>query len=264
MSKDEKKKAEELACFEKFKNTTIGSDWCSKNAIVKIISSEHPDFLFHTQNGKIIGIELANITPENENKKFTQTLMRTGNYICEYVRQKHSIDISMIIDKFDKDMWCRKDFSDTFRKIGFSELPSSKGVKELKKKIKEFFDTHIDELKKWPPLIRTWIEIEGNYFKISATTNNPLIGPSCHVNNALRIIEDPIGLVQKVISDKNEKLNSYFKQCQECSLLLFVPYFKLGSVCSLTPKLLDHKFEAKFKEVFLYDEKHNIAHLLKT
>ena len=135
MSKNEKKKEEELTCFEKFKNTALGSDWYSKNSIVKITNSEHPDFLFHTQDGKIIGLELAEIIAENENTKFTQTLMRIGNYICRYVKQKYNIDISMTIDKFNKDMWCRKDFRLASYKMGFSELPSSKGVKELKKKI---------------------------------------------------------------------------------------------------------------------------------
>ena len=265
MSKNEKKKEEELTCFEKFKNTALGSDWYSKNSIVKITNSEHPDFLFHTQDGKIIGLELAEIIAENENTKFTQTLMRIGNYICRYVKQKYNIDISMTIDKFNKDMWCRKDFRLASYKMGFSELPSSKGVKELKKKIEEFFDTHIDELRKWPPLIKTWIEIEGDYFKISADPSyEPYVKSGCHINNALRIIEDPIKLIQDLISDKNKKLGSYLKQCDQCSLLLFATYFKKGSICSFTQKLLNHKFESKFKEVFLYDEKHNMVHLLKS
>ena len=50
-------------------------------------------------------------------------------------------------------MWCRKDFRSIFYKMGFSDLPSPKGIKELQKKMEAFFDAHIDELKKWPPLI---------------------------------------------------------------------------------------------------------------
>lgn len=265
MSKNEKKKEEELVCLKKFENTPVGSNWYGQNGIIKITNSEHPDFLFHTQNGKIIGLELADIIAENENTRFTQALMRIGDHLYEYAKEKYKMDLSITIDKFNKDMWGRKDFRAISYKIGFSDLPSSKGVKELQKKMEEFFDAHIDELKKWPPLIKTWIKIEGDYFKISADPSyEPYVKSGCHVNNALRIVEDPIDVVQGIISDKNKKMSSYLNQCEKCSLLLFASYFKKGSVCSFTKKLLNHKFESKFKEVFLYDEEHNVTYLLKT
>ena len=265
MTKDEKKKEEELACLKKFENTPIGSNWCSQNSIIGISNSEHPDFLLQTKNGEIIGLELANIIAENENTRFTQALTRIGEHLYEYAKEKHKMDVSITIDKFNKDMWRRNDFRAISYKMGFSDLPSRNGMKELQKKMEEFFDAHIDDLKKWPPLIQTWIEIEGDYFKISADPSyEPYVKSGCHVNNALRIIEDPIDVVQGVISGKNKKLSSYLKQCEKCSLLLFATYFKKGSVCSFTKKFLNHKFESKFKEVFLYDEEHNVAHLLKT
>ena len=137
MSKNEIKKSEELDCLEKFKSTSVGSDWYSRNAIVKTTPCEPPDFLFQTRNNKTIGLELADIIAANENTKFSQTLKRIGDQVCHYVKQKYNIDISMTIDKFNKDMWCRKDYRLSAYKMGFSELPSSKGLKELKHKILE-------------------------------------------------------------------------------------------------------------------------------
>ena len=264
MSKNEIKKSEELDCLEKFKNTPIGHDWYSSNSIVKISPCEAPDFLFQTRNNSIIGLELADIIATNENTKFSQTLKRIGDQVCHHVKQTYHIDISISIEKFNKDMWCRKDYRLSTYKMGFSELPSSKGLKELKHKILELLDNRIDDLKKWPNLIKGSIEIEGNYFNISVNLPyEQYVVSGCSVNNALRVIEDPIDVVQKVISYKNKKLDDYLKKCSECSLLLYVPYFKKGSVCSFTKKLLNHKFDSKFKKVFLYDEEHNATYLLK-
>lgn len=264
-SKNDKKKEEELACLKKFIMTPIGADWYNHNAVVDIRDSEHPDFLAQTKNGKIIGLEVANIIAENENTRFTQVLMRIGEHIYEYVKKKYNIDVSIIIDKFNKDMWCRKDFRLISYKMGFSDLPSPKGIKELQKKMEAFFDAHIDELKKWPPLIQAWIEIEGDYFKISADPScEPFAKSGCHVNNALRGITDPVDVIQKTISNKNKKLELYLKQSEKCFLLLFASYFRNGSVCSFTPKILKHKFESNFTEIFLFDEQHNEAYRLRT
>ena len=264
MSKNETKKAEELDCLEKFKHTSIGSDWYSRNAIVRTTPCEPPDFLFQTRYKGIIGLEIADIIAANENTRFSQALKRIGDQVCHYVKQTYNIDISMSIDKFNKNMFCRKDYRLSAYKMGFSDLPSSKGLKELKRKISELLDNHIDDLRKWPFLIKGSMEIEGDYFTISANiTCEPYITHGCSVNNALRIIEDPIDVVQQVISDKNEKFDTYLKKCNRCSLLLYVSYFKKGSVCSFSKKLLNHKFNSKFKEIFLYDEEHNITYLLK-
>ena len=99
MTKDEKKKEEELACLKKFENTPIGSNWCSQNSIIGISNSEHPDFLLQTKNGEIIGLELANIIAENENTRFTQALTRIGEHLYEYAKEKHKMDVSITIDK---------------------------------------------------------------------------------------------------------------------------------------------------------------------
>ncbi len=264
MTKNEIKKVEELDCLEKFKSTPLGYEWYCRNAIVKTIPCEPPDFLFQTKCKGIIGLEIADIIAANENTKFSQTLKRVGDQVCYYVQQKYNIDISMTIDKFNKDMFCRKDHRLSAYKMGFSELPSPKRLRELKCKMLELFDQHIEELKKWPNLIKGSIEIEEDYFNISADLPcKPYIISGCSVNNALRVIEDPINVVQKVILDKNEKLDAYLKKCKECSLLLYVPYFKKGSVCSFSKKFLNHKFESRFKEVFLYDEEHGMCYLLK-
>ena len=103
MSKNEIKKSEELDCLEKFKNTPIGHDWYSSNSIVKISPCEAPDFLFQTRNNSIIGLELADIIATNGNTKFSQTLKRIGDQVCHHVKQTYHIDISISIEKFNKD-----------------------------------------------------------------------------------------------------------------------------------------------------------------
>lgn len=95
-------KIEEKEYLDCFLQTSLGKSWHEKHNIVKIEETESPDFIFQSNDGKKIGLEITQFIIESKHGKAMQALMTTGNKICKYSLNKHKLPISIIIDKYDK------------------------------------------------------------------------------------------------------------------------------------------------------------------
>ena len=75
-------KIEEKEYLDCFLQTAIGKSWHGKHNIVKIEETESPDFIFETNDGKKIGLEITQFIIESKHGKAMQALATTGNKIC--------------------------------------------------------------------------------------------------------------------------------------------------------------------------------------
>ena len=104
IGKQRSKKEEERKYLDEFLNFSIGKSWLKKNQInnIKPINSEAPDFLFKADNNETIGIEITKLIVPNENTEATQQLITIGNQVKAYIKKEYNLDVSLIIDKYDK------------------------------------------------------------------------------------------------------------------------------------------------------------------
>ena len=263
MTKEHDKKAKEQEYLNNFKETNIGKKFYEDYSIIDIFeATEQPDFILKTKSEKLIGIELTELIVKNKNTKYTQALTRNGNKICKYAKKHYNLDVSIIINQYDKLLWSTK-WSDHLKRAydpGFSVILSPK---EFKDKLQEFVDDNIERLKK-TTFIQDWIMLQNEYFKITIKTFPSISSGKfdCHVNNAGRCKENPIEELQACIIEKNNKIENYIKKCDNCCLLIVLSNSSKGSFCFYTDIILKHKYTSKFKEIFLYDESKKQAHKL--
>ena len=133
MTKIETKKLEE-EYLTKFLNSNLGKKWCVDNSIIESKESESPDYIFKTSNNQTIGFEITQFFCEHKNKEYSQVLTTIGNKICKMAKEKYNIEISILINQYDK-----RELSPKFEEIldyaynpGFAELPP---LKEFRKEI---------------------------------------------------------------------------------------------------------------------------------
>ena len=264
MSKNEIKNTEEKEFLDKFLNTEVGKSWSAENSIIKIIKHEAPDFLLKNKNNETIALEITQFIAENKNLHYSQALTRIGNQLCNEIKEKYNIKISIIIDKYDKrefsPYW--KDSVDLAYNPGFSEVPP-KNI--FKNKLREILNTNINKLVT-TSLVQECIQIDNEYYKISAQTFPSLSSRKydCHVNNAGQIKFNLYEELQYCIDKKNKKVNKYKKYHNKCYLLITVPDSKVGNYCSFTSELLGYNFTSAFDLTFLYEEGKNLSYILNT
>lgn len=241
-----------------FLKTTQGKDWVKRNSIDinSMIKTEGPDFVFENLDGSKIGLEVTKLIVPCENTFATQTLISIGNQVRAFIKKKYNIDISVIIDKYDKRIWSGKksDFLDAAYHPGFKKILS----------IKQFKDSFIKAMERnvhlFKPgnIIQESIDVNGDLFKITAEAwINPFVGQyDTHVNNVQLCIENPITELQDEINKKNRKYASYKEKCKQCTLLIIIPDCREGFSCSFNRLLLKmHHFKSKFKYTILFDSK---------
>ena len=260
------KKEEEINYLNQFLNTPIGKNWYQIYKIKDRIEEEHPDFIFITQDNKKIGLETTQFIKNTEQGYALQSLMRIGNKICKQIQDKHGLQISIVIDKFDKRKYgtkTREEFLESVYNPGFTALFNKK-EKEIKSKIEQIVDKNLEKLKNFPRLIKETIEVNSELltFSISgfSNINNKF---DCRVNNQSFSKEDSFKELQDEINKKNEKLDNYIKQCDECFLLIYNPDSSKGNYCHFTDELNKQKFSYRFSNVFFYDEDSKAAICLK-
>ena len=73
----------------------------------------------------------------------------------------------------------------------------------------------------------------------------------CAVNNKSYSKEDPFDELQETIDSKNKKINNYFKKCDKCFLLVYIPGVSKGNYCHFTSSAKKHLFSSKFENIFL-------------
>lgn len=262
MNKAEIKELEEKEQVEKFFKTKVGQEWYEELGVVDCVKSETPDFKIKTVNGDTIALEITKFIAENKNLKFSQALTRIGNKICREAEKEYNLHINILIDKYDD-----REFSIRWKEhlnyaynSGFSELPDAKIFKQ---KLQDILRNNIEKLRKGS-LVQVWIQVDNEHFKISM---DPIACPwtgkyDCHVNNAGMVKQNPIDELQICIDKKNDKILSYSKDCTKCYLLIIVPNAYNANYCSFDNLLLKHRFNSKFKKVFLYSENSNISFTL--
>ena len=265
MNKNETKNAEEIEFLNKFLQTPVGRKWYFDNSIGKTIKSEAPDFLFKTNDGQALAMEITKLIVKNKNLHFSQDLTRIGNQLCKEIEKKYSIKVSMLIDKYDKrefsPIWA--DHINLAYDPGFSEVPS-KDI--FKAELRKFIDKNIDILRK-NTFAQGWIEVCNEYYQISLNCFPSMTTTGkydCHVNNAGWVKTNPLDELQDCIDKKNKKAEKYRINNDKCFLLVIVPDSKIGNYCSFTDELLKHKFISNFDSVFLYEEDRNVSWDLAT
>lgn len=262
MNKIEIKNTEEKEFLDKFLNTKFGKKWYAENSIAQIIKHEAPDFLLKNNDSETIALEITQFIAENKNLHYSQALTRIGNQLCQEIKEKYNIEISILIDKFDKKKFSPNwdDYINLAYDLGFSDIPR----KEIfKNKLREILDININKLITIS-LIQEWIQINNEYFKISVQTFPSISSGKfdCHVNNAGLVKINPFDELQNCINKKNKKVIKYKIDNDKCFLLIVVPDSKTGNYCSFNSELLEHNFISDFDLVFLYEEKRNISFLL--
>lgn len=262
MSKNKLKEAEEKEQVEKFFKTEVGQKWLEELDIVECLKSESPDFVLKTKNGESIALELTNFIAENRNLKFSQALTRVGNKICREAEKEYNLRIHILIDKYDDRKFSIhwKDLLDYAYNPGFSELPDAKIFKQ---KLQDILRNNIEKLRKGL-LVQERIQVDNEHFKISM---DPIACPwtgkyDCHVNNTGMVKQNPIDELQICIDKKNNKIQSYSKDCTKCYLLIIVPNAYNANYCSFENSLFEHKFNSKFEKIFLCEENGKYAYAL--
>ena len=262
MNKVDAKKYKEKELLTYFFNTQVGKSFLLENNIVDIQKSESPDFLLIKNDETKYALELTQFIAENRNTKYSQALVRYGNNLCNYAKEHYGINISILIDKYDKRKFSPKwsDHIDYAYNPGFSKIPPKDA---LNKELDNILTKNIDNLKSGK-LVQEWIQIKDDYFKISI---DPYICPwtnkyDCMVNNAGKVSFDPINELQNCIDKKNKKVNIYKQNCTKCFLLIYVPSSRYGNYCSFGENLLKHKYNSKFNNIFLFEENTKKSYIL--
>lgn len=247
------KKTEENNYLNTFLSSPIGIKWKEEYNITSHIETEQPDFIFNTSNNKKIGFEITRFFMKSKHGKALQSLRTTGNKLCQYCLKKHDVPISIIIDKYDKKKFApktREEFLKYNYFMGFTDIFDEK---EIKSKIEPVIDKKIRELQTFPRLIKETIEINGEYLIFSICGFPNIDGNfDCNVSNSCISWPDPFDKLQEEIDKKNKKYDKYLKKCDECFLLVYVPSVAMGNYCHFTNEITTHKFNFKFKSVFLY------------
>ena len=264
MNKNVAKKEEENSLLNNFLNTKVGNNWCSEKKVVEKVNNETPDFLLRTFDNKTLGLEITEFYVQHDHLNFSRVLTRIGNKICQEIKKKYGILISMVIDKFDPRIWDsdHKEHLDAAYNPGFSKVPSQNLFME---ELRKLASDNINDIK-LGKLIKQWIQIEDEYYQISII-DFPSISSGkydCHVNNTGMLKFNPCDELQLCINKKNQKIKQYQAKCDECYLLVTVPSNKIGNYCIFTDEISKYKFESNFTSIFLYDIDENFSCILNT
>lgn len=252
MTKEETKILEK-EIFVKFLNTHIGKAWNSEYKIESSNPSESPDFLCKTNDNKTIGLEITRFFIEHKNLPYSRSLTRIGNNICKLAKKEFNLDISIIIDKYDKRIWSAKwaDHIDYAYNPGFEKIPNEKIFKIALEKI---LNENIENIKR-SGLVKKWFQVNDEYYQASICSvfRSQITGKyDCHVNNTGAIIYNPFSELQKCIDNKNDKIKKYGKNLDKLFLLIFVPDYNVGNYCEFTTDIFEHRFISDYDSVFLY------------
>lgn len=246
------KKTEEKEYLNYFLASDEGKNWYKENKIKSHIETEHPDFVFTTEDNHTIGLEITKFIVKSKHGRALQHLMSIGNQTRAYAQKKHNLNISVLIEKWDKRKWCARtcqEFLDVIYNPGFWDIYNKN---EIKSGIERIIDRNVEKLKQWPHLIKETIQVQDEYFNITITTFPNMDNKfDCNVNNKCYSKEDPLDELQETIDSKNKKISNYLKKCDKCFLLVYIPDVSTGNYCHFTNSLKKHLFSSKFENIFL-------------
>ena len=251
------KKGREEYYLARFLESEQGKQWIRKYHIdvdSKILS-ESPDFIFTTQNGKKIGLELTQFVLKNTtNKKKShaeniQALHRVGVKVVEYFQQTHNIPLSLLLEYYDK----RKNYSTKEEYLAYCYNPTTPILNVNYNKLKDLIIQRIERvgIPTWG-VNKEWITLGDHAFIV---TFDRFYDPytNVRVNSIGLSTENPFIELQQEIDKKNHKYTSYLKRCDECHLLIISEDSSTGNCVTLSNEILQKKFNSSFPAVYLMD-----------
>ena len=246
------KKTEELEYLQYFLSSDEGKKWRQQNKILSYKDGEAPDFTFVTEDNQKIGLEITKFIVKSQHGKALQHLMSIGNQVYQYTKKHHGLNISIIITKCDRQAEqarTYRDMLDAACNPGFGDIYDKQLIKSG---IEHIIDRNVEKLKQWPCFVKESICVQNEYFNISISGFENIDGKfDCQVNNECFSKENPFDELQEEINKKNQKFDSYLKNCDKCFLLIYLPDVSHGNYCYFTKKLNKHKFCSKFEDTYI-------------
>lgn len=217
--------------------------------------SESPDFIFHTHNGRKVGLELTQFVFKDNNgnqKGHTENikaLIGAASKVVKYFYKTKNIPLSLLIDYYDERKWtanwaehleyCYNPTTPIFN-IDFNEFK--------KQIITNIEETGVPDC----GLKKTYITINGYSFIVSFSKFYKPYTSVC-VNNVSLYTEDPFELLNQNINKKNIKYPFYLKNCDDCHLLVISEGSSTGNTVLFSDKFFNMKFKSSFPAVYLID-----------
>ena len=251
------KKGREEYYLARFLESEQGKQWIEKyhiNVSSKILS-ESPDFIFTTQNGKKVGLELTQFVLKNTtNKKKShaeniQALYRVGHKVVEYFKRNKNIPLSLLIEYYDERKW-----SASWKEhLDYCYNPTTPIFNVNFNELKNLIIQRIESVgvPSWG-VNKEYIELGKYAFMI---TFDRFYEPytNVRVNSIGLCAEDPYVQLQQEIDKKNHKYDAYCKQCDECHLLVVSEDSSAGNCVKFSAKALKKKYKSAFSAVYLID-----------
>jgi len=241
---EDSQKGKESTYLALFSCHKIGMQWAKDNGITIKKSCECPDFIFEAHEQQTIGLEIVNFIYKSDKNTATMRLERVAKKVVGYFKQK-GVPLSLLIDVYDPRKWSLNwaEHMEACYNPGFDHLNASDD------ELKDAFITALESegIKPWG-ITKKWVDVKGQTFIVNGSLMHEP-HTSCHVNNMGRCVEDPFDDVQKIIDSKNQKFESYKKNCDECDLLIVVE----NGFVHFSDKLQKHKFNSVFRNVYLMD-----------
>ncbi len=243
---------EEMFC-KLFLETPLGKKWYQSIEASSYQKHEIPDFIFTTQLGKKVGLELTKfIIKDNKGQptkhfKNIATLQTTAFQIAEYFKQKHNIPLSILIELYDK----RKISPNWMDHLDYLSNPQTPIVDVDFKKLKQFIINQI--IRKGVPswgVEQLFLEFSSYKFLIKFSKfYEPYI--SARVNSVGMTIEASVSDLQHTINSKNKKYRHYREACDECHLLIVSEDSISGNCVYFPEKIIQHTFHSPFTTIHL-------------
>ena len=141
------KKQKEKKYLIDFFNSHVGQKWKAQQGIISYEETESPDFIFLTNKNKKIGMEITNFFAKSKHCRATQVLTNIGNKVCRYCHKKYNLEISILIDKYDKRIGqpkSKEELWDLYYNPGFTNIFNEE---EIKPKIEKTIDENLINVK---------------------------------------------------------------------------------------------------------------------
>lgn len=257
-TKNTTKKEQEKEILSKFLKTDVGKKWLKKCNIIdsSCEANDPPDFIFLSNTGKRIGLEIVRFIAKTKNGNASQILKTIGSGACSYAKKEYGLILNITITPYDYRKFSPRwiDHIDFCYNPGFSKKFDRQA---LQPKLEGVINSNKEVLEKGH-LVTEWIEVCGETLKIDINTT---LKPYCYVNNAGRCNQNPFKDIQLEIDKKNKKFDDYLKMCDECHLLVIISSSADGSYCHFTQDIDESLFSHKFKSIQFYKDNFNLFDL---
>lgn len=235
-------KGEEDLYLSLFQKTQYGQDWVKSNGIVDIISTECPDYLCRTSDGKTIGLEVTNLVVPTKRYKVLVAIEQAARQACEHFKKYDDIDFHLIVDIWDEND-CLLPYKPWYERL----------VRQLDAVSNKIRDGFIKAMSSEPimdfEVVKKNVDAAGCSFVITYSLTDVM---QWHVNSARVYFENPLNQLKKTLGKKDKKVTAYRKVCQKCCLLV-VSDNSTASAIIFDDKKLKRSFISSFDSVFLLE-----------